>query len=1205
MHPLTPSSSTGEVTKDLASAYESPPSRTSENLWELAVAKLKPEDRQLVDFTNRDRSAVLRDLLVLTEQKKAFCIEGRLTFTRKNGQVVVLRDLFDKITTWIEKFIEIGNIIAQYDPGHAALPWAGIRFILQVAVNESQKFGALLEALELVAHTIAHNAIIEQIYADRELPAGGLRDALIKLYARVLQCLAVANRYYGKSNLRVALRGYSGRLVGSIAEFPGSSQKLVDDIRAAQSDVDAAARLIDADSQRELSDRVELLSLEQHSAHSALRRLLEGLEEPIRRFDAKLFDLHDDLEKSKRREVLKWISMVPYEQHHENIRRGRLENSGMWLLEKDVFKRWKMSSASSILWLHGIAGSGKTKLVSTVIDAFKGLSLGNESLAYFYCTRNPAEPERANPAEILRSIVRQLSCPRPGHPIMKPVTAKYNQREDSFMLTKLTSGDCLELIIELTEMYPLTTIFLDALDECDPNTRHELLEALDDIIQKSAGLVKVFVSSRDDQDIVWKLRDSPNLYICSSDNAEDIRRFVHQEVWQSIERGRLLRGFVSDDLARTVIRTLVDGAQGMFRWASLQLQHLCSSKIVLEDDLREEMGKLPRGLADSYSMIYEQISESGPRSRSVALRALKWLMCAERRLSAAEFIAAVSTDSEGVHTKISGSQMLDICCNLIVLDIHLDVFRFAHLSVREYLEGRWKNATASAHAMAAERCLLVCLANSRFNHLTSDAMLANRTFENYAVLYWAVHCQMSGERLLSEGRLGEMFREFTEDYDIIPSYEEWTALATFHLSQGPLIPYQLEKRVWQMVSSPADPILAACIWGFPGVVQRSLSKNSNGLSKQNDGGDTCLYLASEHGHHWIVRDLIAGGANVDAESGYYGNALQASIVKSRDTIFQLLLEKGADVNAQNGYYGNALQTASRHDRPKMVQQLLDSGANVNAQGGQWGTALQAAAQMGSETIVQHLLNRGADICVQGGRCGNALQAAVWGGHEEIVQALLYHGADINCLGGMLGSTLQAAFVGTHSHSISLPPSSTGSIGNRAPSSGGPTAAAPTGRIQLIHMLINKGADINAQGGYYGNPLQAALARSLGELAPMLLEKGADVNASGGQFGHPLQAAARYASPRTVQLLVDHGADVNAQGGYYGNALQAACHRGDEEIVLLLLKRGANVNARGGTWGLPIRAATKRGHDRIAQILVDWDARVTEIHSASIGGMNPP
>ena len=44
---------------------------------------------------------------------------------------------------------------------------------------------------------------------------------------------------------------------------------------------------------------------------------------------------------------------------------------------------------------------------------------------------------------------------------------------------------------------------------------------------------------------------------------------------------------------------------------------------------------------------------------------------------------------------------------------------------------------------------------------------------------------------------------------------------------------------------------------------------------------------------------------------------------------QLLLEKGADVNAQGGYYGNALQAASYEGNEKVVQLLLKKGADVN------------------------------------------------------------------------------------------------------------------------------------------------------------------------------------------------------------------------------------------------------------------------------------
>lgn len=39
----------------------------------------------------------------------------------------------DKLVGWVEKFISIGDVIVSFDPVHAALPWAGLRFLLQVS----------------------------------------------------------------------------------------------------------------------------------------------------------------------------------------------------------------------------------------------------------------------------------------------------------------------------------------------------------------------------------------------------------------------------------------------------------------------------------------------------------------------------------------------------------------------------------------------------------------------------------------------------------------------------------------------------------------------------------------------------------------------------------------------------------------------------------------------------------------------------------------------------------------------------------------------------------------------------------------------------------------------------------------------------------------------------------------------------------------
>ncbi|KAF4432780.1 GA-binding protein subunit beta-1 [Colletotrichum fructicola] len=83
------------------------------------------------------------------------------------------------------------------------------------------------------------------------------------------------------------------------------------------------------------------------------------------------------------------------------------------------------------------------------------------------------------------------------------------------------------------------------------------------------------------------------------------------------------------------------------------------------------------------------------------------------------------------------------------------------------------------------------------------------------------------------------------------------------------------------------------------------------------------------------------------------------------------------------------------------------------------------------------------------------------------------------------------------------------------------------------LLLNQGADVNAQGGYYSNALQAASGGGHQEIVQLLLNQGADVNAQGGEYGNALQAASEEGHQEIVQLLLNQGADVNAQGGYYG------------------------------------------------------------------------
>ena len=188
--------------------------------------------------------------------------------------------------------------------------------------------------------------------------------------------------------------------------------------------------------------------------------------------------------------------------------------------------------------------------------------------AYFYCVRNPAEPERADPDEIMRSILKQLSSSKSTVSVREPVATRYKELKKEATESgceepsKLTVAECEELILELLISNP-ATIIIDALDECNPARRHELLHALDNIIQASSNVVNIFVSSRNDNDIACRLETSPNVIIKSSDNREDIQRYIISQVDRLITNKRLLSGKVSEELKKQIISVLTQGAQGM------------------------------------------------------------------------------------------------------------------------------------------------------------------------------------------------------------------------------------------------------------------------------------------------------------------------------------------------------------------------------------------------------------------------------------------------------------------------------------------------------------------------------------------------------------------------------------------------------------------------------------------------------------------
>ncbi|KFZ16169.1 hypothetical protein V502_05226 [Pseudogymnoascus sp. VKM F-4520 (FW-2644)] len=144
---------------------------------------------------------------------------------------------------------------------------------------------------------------------------------------------------------------------------------------------------------------------------------------------------------------------------------------------------------------------------------------------------------------------------------------------------------------------------------------------------------------------------------------------------------------------------------------------------------------------------------------------------------------------------------------------------------------------------------------------------------------------------------------------------------------------------------------------------------------------------------------------------------------------------------------------------------------------------------------------------------------------------------------------------------------------------------------LLERLVIDDANVNNQGGYYGQALQAASINQNHQCFKLLLDHGADVHSQGGYFGNALQASAFVGCEDIVKALVERNCRVDAEGGAFGNASLAASSGGHTGTVCMLLEAVAEVNALGGPRGYALHAAALNGHYLTCEALINKGALV--------------
>lgn len=119
-------------------------------------------------------------------------------------------------------------------------------------------------------------------------------------------------------------------------------------------------------------------------------------------------------------------------------------------------------------------------------------------------------------------------------------------------------------------------------------------------------------------------------------------------------------------------------------------------------------------------------------------------------------------------------------------------------------------------------------------------------------------------------------------------------------------------------------------------------------------------------------------------------------------------------------------------------------------------------------------------------------------------------------------------------------------------------AVDMGKVDVVKLLLERGADKNGQDSYGQSLVMTAASNHHVDVLAALIAAGADINAQNQYHITPLSVAAEQGHLDEVKMLVAAGAKVNARDTAGGTALSVAVLRGYQEIVAALLDAGADV-----------------------------------------------
>lgn len=868
-----------------------------------------------------------------------------------------------------------------------------------------------------------------------------------------------------------------------------------------------------------------------------------------------------------------------------------------WLLDDPVYKQWldpaRITEHNGFLWIKGSPGAGKSSIMNFAYSNAKDTMDNTIVISFFFNARG--EDLEKSTVGMYRSLVWQLVMKVPqlqmilDHEDLIPLSHCDHPIWEIETVRSLFS----EGITNLGQLRLLC--FVDALDECDQETVHDMIENFQKLGKSAVTMgipFYVCFSSRHypfiDKGVGQELVLERHL-----GHENDIETYIYTKL--KLRNGSKTKA----DGLRNEIRTR---ASGTFLWVKLVVKMLNEEfrKASSISTIRARLREIPVGL----SQLFQDMLRRDSKDPEVLLLSIEWILYAKRPLKWEELYFALISgqphaltvwDSEDL--AIQDMKDFILSCSKGLAEItrpESETVQFIHESVRDFLlkDGGLRDlrrdllvADENFESLAHDRLKQCCHRYIKFDSMAQDlrySISERFPFLEYATRNILLHANGAGNEIPQQRflealdlnvwiRLNNLFqKKMTGRYTLTASL--LYIIAERNLTNLIKPALCIDSRLNIKGERYHYPIFAALANNHRGAAVELLQQKGI-IAQERDiytllkygqdlvsyEGHTPLSRAAEAGDKDLVILLLATGIDINLKNGAGQTTLSLAAKEGHETLVPLLLKtKGVVVESKDILGRTPLSWAAEKGHESIIKPLLRTGGvNANAKDSfGWTPLLYSACKGHASTVMRLLSTKAVDVASRTNLEETPLLVAAKNGHEDVVASLLnVQGIDLDSK-DVFGQTplswaAERGFEGV-----------------------------------MVLLLANQGVNVDCKDTFGWTPLFYAVSNNFKTGVRLLLERGADTGTKDNRGRTPLSWAAEEGNEDIVALmLTSNNVDVNSKDETGQTPLFSALKNGYMAIEMLLHVQGGSVVARDGHGLTPLSYAIREGNESVAQLLL--------------------